>query len=87
MSMLLICTLCCLHVATGMDSLLAELDEFEKTLNHAENHLTTVVDHKLSIINCLAELGLCDANDKFVSLIPKSILVCHYVHFRMALRK
>ena len=85
--MLLICTLCCSHVATGMDRLLTELDEFEKTLNHTENHLTTVVEHKSSIIQCLVELGLCDAADKFVSLIPKSILVCHYVHFRMALRK
>ena len=70
-----------------MDLLLTELDEFEKTLNHAENHLTTVEEHKSSIKHCLVELGLCEATDKFVSLIPKSILVCHYVHFRMALRK
>ena len=70
-----------------MDLLLTELDEFEKTLNRAENHLTTVEEYNSSIKQCLVELGLYDASDKFISLIPKSILVCHYVHFRMALRK
>lgn len=70
-----------------MDRLLAELDEFEKSLNHAENHLTTAEEHKSSIVQCLVDLGLCDLTDKFVSVIPKSVLVCHYVHFRMTLRK
>ena len=70
-----------------MDHLLTNLDEFEKLLNHAESHLTSEEDHKSSIIQCLVDLGLCDSTDKFVNLIPKSILVCHYVHFRMTLRK
>ena len=70
-----------------MDRLLTELDEFEKSLNHAENHLITAVEHKSSIVQCLVDLGLCDLTDKFVSVIPKSVLVCHYVHFRMTLRK
>ena len=70
-----------------MDRLLAELDEFEKSLNHAENHLITAVELKSSIVQCLVDLGLCDLTDKFVSVIPKSVLVCHYVHFRMTLRK
>ena len=70
-----------------MDHLLTELDEFEKSLNHAENHLISKEEHKSSVIQCLVDLGLCDSTDKFVSLIPKSVLVCHYVHFRMTLRK
>ena len=70
-----------------MDNLLTELDEFEKLLNPAENHLISVKDLKLSIIKYLVDLSLCDATDKLVSLIPKTILVCHYVHFRMTLRK
>ena len=70
-----------------MDRLLAELDEFEKSLNHAENHLISEEELKSSVIQCLVDLGLCDSTDKFVGLIPKSVLVCHYVHFRMTLRK
>ena len=69
-----------------MDHLLAELDEFEQSLNHAENHLITKEDLETSIMKCLDDLGLFESNDMFVSLIPKSILVCHYVHFRMTLR-
>jgi len=76
-----------LFIATGMDHLLNELDEFEKSLNHAENHLTTKVELTSSIIQSLVELGLCESTDKLVSNIPKSILVQHYVHFRMTLRK
>ena len=72
-------------IATGMSDLLAELDDFEKSLNHAEHHLIKE-DHKASIIEYLVNLSLCDSN-KFVSLIPESVLVCHYVHFRMTLRK
>ena len=70
-----------------MGQLLVELDDFEKSLNHAENHLTTEEEVKSSIIRCLVELALCESTDKLVNLIPKSILVCHYVHFRMTLRK
>lgn len=77
-----------MYIAAGMDCLLTELDEFEKSLNHAENHLITVEQLKSSIIQCLVDLHLCDdSTDKFVSLVPNSILVCHYVHFRMTLRK
>ena len=70
-----------------MDHLLTELDEFEKLMNHAENHLIAVKDLKSSIMQYLVDLSLCDTSDKLVSLIPKTILVCHYVHFRMTLRK
>ena len=70
-----------------MDQLLNELDEFEISLNHAENHLITKEELKSSIVQCLVNLGLCETTNRFVSLIPKSIVVCHYVHFRMTLRK
>jgi len=71
-----------------MDYLLKDLDEFEKVLNQAENYLTTKEDLKSSsIIQILCGLDLCESTEKFVDLIPKTILVCHYVHFRMTLRK
>ena len=70
-----------------MEQLLIELDEFEKSLKHAENHLITKEELKSSIIKCLVDLGFCESTDQLVSLIPKSILVCHYVHFRITLRK
>lgn len=70
-----------------MEHLLNELDEFEKLLNHAENHLTTKTELKSSIIQCLVDLDFCESTDEFVNLIPKSVLVCHYVDFRMTLRK
>ena len=70
-----------------MDLLLTELDDFEKSLNHAESHLTSQEEVKSSIVQCLVDLGLCESTDKLVSLIPKSVLLCHYVHFRMTLRK
>jgi len=70
-----------------LDQLLRELDEFEKSLNHAELHLTTQAEHTKSIVETLIELVMCDPEDRFVSLLPKTILVCHYIQFRMALRK
>lgn len=71
-----------------MEHLLIELDEFEKSLNHAENHLVTKEElQSWSIMQCLVDFGFCESNDKLVTLVPKSILVCHYVHFRMTLRK
>lgn len=76
-----------INVAAGLDNLLKELDEFEKSLNHAEQHLTTQADSRKSIIEVLVICGLCDPEEKFINLLPKTILVCHYVQFRMALRK
>ena len=76
-----------MHIAVGMDRLLVDLDEFEKSLSHAEQHLITQADHRKSIIVVLVDCKLCDLEEKFVSLIPTTILVCHYIHFRMALRK
>ena len=70
-----------------MEQLLIELDEFEKSLNHAENHLITKEELKSSIIKCLVDLCFYESTDELVSLIPKSVLVCHYVHFRITLRK
>ena len=70
-----------------MDCLLSELNDFEKLLNHAENHLTKEENLELSITELLRDLGLFESTEKFVSLIPQTILVCHYVHFRMTLRK
>ena len=68
--------------------LIKEFDEFEKILNHAENHLTTQAEPRKSITESLEELGLCDpAKEKLVKLIPKTILTYHYVQFRMTLRK
>ena len=76
-----------LSIATEMNCLLNQLDEFEKLLNQAENHLTRKGDLKSSIIQVLNDLSLCEYGEKLISLIPKTILVCHYVHFRMTLRK
>ena len=76
-----------LYVAIEMYCLRNQLDEFEKLLNQAENHLTRKEDLESSIIQVLNNLGLCEYSEKFISLIPKTILVCHYVHFRMTLRK
>ena len=66
-----------------MGDLLSDLDEFEKSLNHAENHLTTVECTSSIVVN----LVLCKSIENFVSLIPKSVLVHHYVYFRMTLRR
>ena len=74
-------------VAAGLDQLLRELDEFEKSLNHAELHLTTQAEQRKSMVEILIDLVMCDPEDKFVGLLPKTILVCHYIQFRMALRK
>ena len=70
-----------------MDCLLSELNEFEKLLNHAESHLTREENLELSITQYLGDLGLFEPTEKFIGLTPKTILVCHYVHFRMTLRK
>ena len=69
-----------------MDNLLEELDEFEQSLNLAENHLATKEKPDLPIVQCLVDLQLCESTNNFVKLIPGSILVSHYVHFRMTLR-
>lgn len=76
-----------LFIAAEMNCLLSHLDKFEKLLNQAENHLTRNEKLESSIMQTLINLDLCESNDKFISIIPKTILVCHYVHFRMTLRK
>jgi len=75
------------YIAAGLDNLLKELDEFEKSLNHAEQHLTTQADLRKSIVEVLVDIVMCDPDEKFINLLPKTILVCHYIQFRMALRK
>ena len=75
------------YIATKIDNLLIDLNDFEKSLNQAESDLTTKVDSKSSIVDILFDKGLCISTDKFVSLIPKSILPQHYVYFRMTLRR
>ena len=70
-----------------MDDLLRDLNEFEKSLNQAESHLTTKEDSTSSIIETLVKLDRCKSTEKFVNLMPKSILVHHYVYFRMTLRR
>ena len=70
-----------------MDCLLIDLDKFEEILKQAENYLTKEVTPESSITGTLIGLHLCESPEKFVSLIPKTILVYHYVHFRMTLRK
>ena len=76
-----------LFIDDKMDDLLSDLNEFEKSLYRAENHLTTVESRTSSIIDTLVNLGFCKSTEKFVSLIPKSVLVHHYVYFRMTLRR
>ena len=70
-----------------MGCLLSELNELEKLLNHAESHLTRKENLELSITQLLRDLDLFEPTEKFIILIPKTVLVCHYVHFRMTLRK
>ena len=70
-----------------MECLLNDLDKFEELLKQAENHLTREETHELSITGSLISLHLCESTEKFISLIPKTILTHHYVHFRMTLRR
>ena len=74
-------------VADRMDNLLIDVNEFEKSLNHAESQLIAKVDSTSSIVDILVNLNLCISTDKFVSLVPKSVLAHHYVYFRMTLRR
>ena len=74
-------------VAVKMDNLLIDLNEFEKSLNHAESHLIAKVDSTSSIVDILVNLDLCTFPEGFLCLVPKSILACHYVYFRMTLRR
>ena len=55
-----------------MDNLLIDLNEFEKSLNHAENHLIAKVNSVSSIVNILVDLDLCICTDNIASLVPKS---------------
>ena len=73
--------------AVAEKDLLKELNDFEKTLNQAENHLTTKAPPELPIKETLVNLGVCDKEDKFIKLIPEAILTNNYVNFRMTLRK
>ena len=70
-----------------MDCLLNDLDKFEGLLKQAKNHLTREETHESSITGSLIALHLCESTEKFISLIPKTILTHHYVHFRMTLRR
>ena len=72
-------------VATEMEDLLSDLDEFEKSLSHAEDHLIKKENLESSITQ--HDFGLRESAKKFIALIPKTILVCHYVYFRMTVRK
>ena len=74
-------------VADRMDNLLIDVNEFEKSLNQAESQLIAKVDSTSSIVDILVNLDLCISTDKFVSLVPKSVLAHHYVYFRMTLRR
>ena len=76
------------YIDDKIEQLLIKLDDFEKILSHSENNVITKEEFESSsIMQCLIDLKLCEPTDMFVSLIPKSILVCQYVHFRMTLRK
>lgn len=66
-----------------MGDLLSDLNEFEKSLNHAENDLTTVESTSSIVDNLVSFKSI----EKFVGLIPESVLVHHYVYFRMTLRR
>ena len=74
-------------IAVAEKDLLKELNDFEKTLNHAESHLTTKAPPDLPIKETLVNLGVCEKEDKFIKLIPEAILTNNYVDFRMTLRK
>lgn len=78
------------------DRLLKHLEDFEKLLNHSEDHIVTSIATKSLFVAkplmiCLEkDWELCDPQDdnyKLTSLIPKTIMIHHYVHFRMALRR
>jgi len=74
-------------IVAAEEQLLKDLDEFEKTLNHAENHLTTKASPEAPIKETLVTLGVCELDDKLIRLIPDSILTNNYVEFRLTLRK
>ena len=74
-------------IAAAEELLLKELDDFEKTLTHAESHLTTKASPEAPIKETLVTLGVCEEDDKLIKLIPDSILTYNYVEFRMTLRK
>jgi len=69
------------------EDLLGELDDFEKILNQAEDHLTTKASPEAPIKETLVTLGVYEQDDKLIKLIPESILTNNYVDFRMTLRK
>jgi len=73
--------------AVAEKDLLQELDDFEKTLNHAESHLTTKAPPEAAIKETLVTLGVCENDDKLIKLIPETISTNNYVEFRMILRK
>ena len=77
----------CKNLAVKMDNLLIDLNEFEKSLNHAESLLIAKVNSVSSIVDILVDLDLCICTDNIASLVPKSVLACHYVYFRMTLRR
>jgi len=70
-----------------MECLLNEVGEFEKKLNQAEQYLTTHTQLRKPIIKTLDDLHIFETDEKFIRLVPNTILLCHYVEFRMALRK
>jgi len=74
-------------ISAAEEKLLKGLDEFEKTLNHAENYLTTKASSEAPIKETLVTLGLYEKDDKLIKLIPESISTNNYVEFRMTLRK
>ena len=76
-----------MFVATEMEDLLSGLDEFEKSLSHAEDCLIKKENLESSITQHLSDFNLCESAKKFITIIPKTILVCHYVYFRMTVRK
>jgi len=76
-----------MSLTLAKESLLKDLDEFEKNLYQAEKYLTTQVDPRSPLIDNMVEIKFCDKTDSFVSLVPRSILSHHYVHFRMSLRR
>jgi len=68
-------------------SLLHDLDEFEKTLNQAEKYLTSEADPRKPLIQNMMDISICEETDSFVTLVPRSVLTYHYVHFRMTIRR
>ena len=77
-------------VVKQSNQLLKHLEEFEKLLNHSQGYIAFNAIVKSFVVCLEKDWGLYDPKDeihRLIDLIPKTIMIHHYVHFRMALRR